>query len=151
MITLLKQLGEGHTKKRNKVVIDTGVLISAFAFRGVPEKAVKKAVKGADIYVSPTLLKEYRDTPLELEAEGKINHLQLKALISGIAAFVAKAKIVYPTEKLSICRDAEDNMLLECCSASRAKVLITGDKDLLDIKALPFDLKILSPQKFIEN
>lgn len=127
------------------------MLVSAFAFHGVPEKAIRKAVKEADIYVSPTLLKEYRETPLELEAEGKIDHFQLKALISGIAAFVAKAKIVYPTEKLSICRDTEDNMLLECCLASRAKVLITGDKDLLDIKDLPFDLKILTPQKFMEN
>ena len=41
-------------------------------------------------------------------------------------------------------------MLLECCLAAKAKILITGDKDLLDIKNLPFDLKILTPQKFVE-
>ncbi len=41
-------------------------------------------------------------------------------------------------------------MLLECCLASKAKILITGDKDLLDIKNLPFDFKILRPQKFVE-
>ena len=125
-------------------------MISAFAFGGVPEKAVKKALKEAVICVSPSLLKEYRDTPLELESEGKINHIQLKALISGIAAFVANAKIVYPARKLSICRDAEDDMLLECCLESNAKILITGDKDLFDIKELPFDLKILTPQNFSE-
>ena len=42
-------------------------------------------------------------------------------------------------------------MLLECCLAAKAKILITGDKDLLDIKNLPFDLKILTPKKFLEN
>jgi predicted nucleic acid-binding protein len=49
------------------VVIDTGVLISAFVFGGIPEKAIRKAFTEADIYVSPSLLKEYRDVPLVLE------------------------------------------------------------------------------------
>ena len=42
-------------------------------------------------------------------------------------------------------------MLLECCHTAKAKILITGDKDLLDIKNLPFDLKILTPQKYLEE
>ena len=125
------------------------MLISAFAFGGVPEQAVKKAFTEADIYISPTLLKEYREVPLILRSEEKINHLQFKALISGIAAFVTTAKIVYPVKKISVCRDSEDDMLLECCLAARAKFLITGDKDLLDIKKLSFNLKILTPREFI--
>lgn len=125
------------------------MLVSAFAFGGVPKKAVRKAFNEADIYVSPTLLDEYRKTPLELEAEGKISHIQLKALISGIASFVANTRIVYPSVKLSLCRDVEDNMLLECCYTAKAKILMTGDKDLLDIKNLPFDLRILTPQKYL--
>jgi len=47
------------------------VLISAFVFGGIPEKAVKKAFAEADLYVSPALLKEYREVPLALEGEGK--------------------------------------------------------------------------------
>ncbi|MEW6215631.1 MAG: putative toxin-antitoxin system toxin component, PIN family [Nitrospirota bacterium] len=50
-----------------------------------------------------------------------------------------------------ICKDAEDNMLLECCLEAKANFLITGDKDLLDIKDLPFTLKIMTPRKFIEE
>jgi putative PIN family toxin of toxin-antitoxin system len=131
--------------------VDTGVLISAYAFGGSPEKAVKKVFKYADIYLSPELLEEYRNVPLALKAEGKIDHAQLKALISGIAAFVSRAKIVIPTKKLSICRDPEDNMILECCLAAKADILITGDKDLLDIHDLPFKLKILTPSEFIKK
>jgi putative PIN family toxin of toxin-antitoxin system len=127
------------------------VLISAFTFGGIPEKAVKQAFKEATIYVSPILLKEYRDVPITLELEGKIDHVQLKALISGIAAFVARAKVVHPQRRLSICRDRADNMLLECCLESNANILITGDNDLLDIKDLSFDLKILTPRKFLEE
>ena len=42
-------------------------------------------------------------------------------------------------------------MLLECCLASKADFLITGDKDLLDIRNLPFNLKIVTPQRFIKE
>lgn len=97
------------------------------------------------------MLEEYRDVPLALEAANKINHVQLKALISGIAAFVSKAKIVIPSKKLSLCRDPEDNMFLECCLAAKADILITGDKYLLDIQQLPFKLKIVAPAEFLNQ
>ena len=48
-------------------------------------------------------------------------------------------------------RDLGDNMLLECCLESEADFLITGDKDLRDLKALPFALTILTLRKFIEQ
>ena len=88
---------------------------------------------------------------MALEAEGKLTHDQLKALISGLATFVTKTIVVHPREKISVCRDESDNMLLECCLESKADFLITGDKDLLDVKALPFALTILTPRKFIEK
>lgn len=126
-------------------------MVSAFVFGGIPEKSVKKAFAETDLYVSPALLKEYRDVPLALQAEGKLTPLQLKALISGLAAFVTRTIIVHPRLKISICRDPADNMLLECCFESKADILISGDKDLLDIKVLPFHLKILTPKKFLEQ
>jgi uncharacterized protein len=130
--------------------MDTGVLVSAFVFGGIPERAVKKAFTEAELFVSPDLLKEYRDVPLALEGEGKFTHDQLKALISGLAAFVTRAILVNPKRKLSICRDVEDNMLLECCLEARARFLVSGDKDLLDLRGLSFDLRILTPRQFFE-
>ena len=127
------------------------MLISAFVFGGIPEKAVKKAFAEADRYVSPALLKEYREVPLILEDEKKLTQGQLKALISGLAAFVIRTIIVHPRSKISICRDPADNMLLECCLESQADILISGDRDLLDIKVLPFHLKILTPRKYLEQ
>lgn len=97
----------------------------------------------------PALLREYRETPVKLEGQGKITHQQMQALIAGIAAVVSHAKIVYPTTKLSLCRDPGDDMILECCHAAKAELLITGDKDLLEIADLPFDLQVMLPQEFI--
>jgi putative PIN family toxin of toxin-antitoxin system len=132
-------------------VVDTGVLVSAFAFGGIPEKAVRKAFVEAEICVSPPLLEEYRKVPLALEFQGKINHDQLKSLLSGIASFVVAAKIVNPRNNITICRDPGDNMLLECSFAAKAEILITSDKDLLSLQNLPFDLAILTPRRFLEE
>ena len=145
------RFGGRPTEKKKKVVIDTGVLVSAFVFGGIPEKAVKKAFLETEIFISPSLLKEYRDVPSALSAAGRIDNVQLKTLISGIASFVSKATVVYPQKKLACCRDTEDNMLLECCLAARAEFLITGDKDLLSIGHLPFEVKILTPRRYVEE
>jgi putative PIN family toxin of toxin-antitoxin system len=130
-------------------LIDTGVLISAFVFGGNPQKAVAKAFRKAAVYVSPILLAEYRSVPARMERDGKIDHAQFKALITGIAAVIAKAKIIYPAKNLVICRDPSDNMLIECCEAARADFLITGDKDLLELTSIPFHLQIVSPRQYI--
>ncbi|MGC8756566.1 MAG: putative toxin-antitoxin system toxin component, PIN family, partial [bacterium] len=118
-------------------------------FGGVPKLAIEKAVREAQIFVSPVLLKEYRQIPFELELDGKINREQLKILIAGIATFVSKAIIINPITKLQICRDPEDNMLLECCLTAKADFLITGDKDLLVLKKLPFNLNIIPPREYV--
>lgn len=137
-------------------MVDTGVLISAFVFGGTPAKAIKKAFTESEIWVSTQLLKEYRDTPFELEVEGKVSGVQFRSLLAGIASFVVNAKVVVPQKKLLLCRDKADNMILECCLAADADFLITGDKDLLEIEKtrlrtkLP-KLKIVSPRAFLRN
>jgi putative PIN family toxin of toxin-antitoxin system len=93
---------------------------------------------------------EYREVPLILEGQNKLTQAQLKALISGFAAFVSRTIVVYPRKRIFICRHPADNMLLECCLESGADALISSDRDLLDIKVLPFHLKILTPRKFLE-
>ena len=125
------------------------MLVSAFG--GIPEKPIRKAFAETDIYGSPSILKECREIPLILEDEKKLTQAQLKALISGLAAFATRTIVVHPRKKISICRDPADNMLLECCLESKADILISDDRDLLDIKVLPFHLKILTPRKFLEQ
>jgi len=100
---------------------------------------------------TPSLLEEYRDVPLALNAVGKIDHGRLKVLVSGVASFVSKAEVVSPQTKLAICRDMGDNLVLECCLAARAEFLISGDKDLLTIENLPFEVRILTPRRYVEE
>lgn len=107
--------------------------MSAFAFGGRPSLAVSRLLVDAEIWVSPDLLDEYRQVPGELEQSGKISREQTTSLVAGIAAFVAEATVCNPRKRIILCRDPEDNMLLDCCLAADAALLITGDRDLLDI------------------
>ncbi|MFH1258385.1 MAG: putative toxin-antitoxin system toxin component, PIN family [Elusimicrobiota bacterium] len=141
--------------KKSRAVVDTGVLISAFVFGGVPEKAVRKVFSLCDVYVSPAMLFEYKETPKGLLTEGKINLNQFEVLIEGIATFVSKSVLVYPKDNLTICRDPKDDFILECCLTADINFLITGDKDLLELKEnyLPEglrNLRITTPSKFLE-
>lgn len=95
------------------------------------------------------ILNEYRDVPLLLQAENKIDHSQFQVLIAGIAAIVAKSEIVQPMHKLHICRDSEDDMLLECCVEADADFLITGDNDLLALDFPLSSLKIVTSYEYI--
>lgn len=132
-------------------------MLSAFAFGETPAEAIRLVIDRAQPWVSPELLQEYRQTPQELLARGKITRAQFQALLSGIASFVASARLVRPRKRLAICRDPEDNMVLECCRAARARFLITGDRDLLELdqqalkEASLERLQILSPRAFVES
>jgi len=71
--------------KKARVVVDTGVLVSAFVFGGLSKEALLYLFKKTEIWISPDILNEYRQVPLELEEQGKISHEQLKLPIAGIA------------------------------------------------------------------
>jgi predicted nucleic acid-binding protein len=92
-----------------------------------------------------------------LRSSGKVTADQRQALVSGIAAFVAEARVVVSKRPVTICRDPEDDMVLECCRAARASVLITGDRDLLDLAGTVARiaglrrLAILTPRAFLDQ
>ncbi len=49
-----------------------------------------------------------------------------------------------PTE---VCRDKDDDHVLACAVSADAKYLVTGDKDLLSLKAYK-DIRIMAPRDF---
>lgn len=65
-----------------------------------------------------------------------------------LAEYFELVKIVsQPDEPITICRDPEDNKLLESAVSSQADYLVTSDNDLLVIGELD-GTKIISPGEF---
>lgn len=63
--------------------------------------------------------------------------------------FETLALKINPKRKVKICRDADDNQVLDLCVAGNADFLITGDKDLLILKKLDKTL-IVPPAEFLK-
>ncbi len=86
-----------------------------------------------------------------LNYKRKIDQYQFKVLIAGIAALVPESKLVTSQKEFLICRDPADNMILECCFAVKANILITGDKDLLDIKKVTLQVEDYGTKRVFEG
>ena len=61
-------------------------------------------------------------------------------------------KIIKPIEpkiKIQTCRDACDNMFLECAVTAKAQYLVSGDDDLLSMKEIN-GIPIVTPREYLK-
>ncbi len=72
-----------------------------------------------------------------------------KEIIEEVVALIKEASTYSDAkEKIEgICRDKDDDLILSCAISARANYIVSGDKDLLDIKQYK-DIKIISPRDF---
>lgn len=129
-----------------KVVFDPNVLVAAFATDGLCSRLLSRANRGEfEIYISPFILQELQNNlKIKLElSQGEINR--------AMTLLYEIAKIVNPEKKgikiSGVCRDKDDDPILECALASDADYIVSGDRDLLTIKEYK-DIKTVSPREF---
>jgi len=67
-----------------------------------------------------------------------------------LASFLEGARRIVITRSLTgICRDPKDDFLLECAQIGRADLLITGDRDILDLTSFG-PTRILTPRQYLD-
>jgi uncharacterized protein len=108
-----------------RVVFDTSVLYSAILKpQGVPSAVFDFVSSGLLVpCVSPAVLAEYRDVPLERPPLRP--YAQRALLVLGILASVAVE--VTPTQPLKISDHESDNRFYECADAADADYIVTGN------------------------
>jgi uncharacterized protein len=123
-----------------KVVLDTNVLVSAFAARGLCEAVFEVCLVSHEIVVSEHILKELRRS---LTGKIKLPPKQADAVVGLVRehATVVKPSQIPP----GACRDQTDLPVLGTAIAGGADFLVTGDRDLLDIGRFQ-SVPILSPR-----
>lgn len=130
--------------KKLKVILDTNVIISAIIFFGKPRQilnlTLEKQVTGI---TSKILLAELS----EILSKKFPDYFEISSLFE--TSIKEVFEIVSPTEKISICRDADDNRVLEVSVEGDCDFIISGDKDLLILKSYK-KIKILSASEFLE-
>lgn len=128
-----------------KIVLDTNILISAFIFGGKPRQILSLVLEEKiQAFTSPVLIAEFFDV------------VNKKFDLSDEELFLTKSQIenkfiiVQPEKTINIVRDDDDNRVLEAALEGKCSYIITGDRDLLDLKIYK-NIKIVTPDTFLSN
>jgi len=134
-----------------RVIIDTNVYISALGFDNILLKLLNICIesKFVQIYISDRIHKEieeviFRDS-FDKKIKNSLSRLEKLEFLQNLRLVTTTTEVEI---QLNICRDPKDDKFLELCNTINADYLITGDKDLLDIKQFE-STKILRPSEFI--
>lgn len=126
-----------------KIILDTNVLISGFVFRGRAAEVMEHCLLNEQVFLSPFILGELTE---KLRGKFRMPEADLAEIL-----FLVAQKSVYikPTGELpTVCRDPDDNNVLQLAAFVEADFLITGDKDLLVLENFG-GTKICSPTDFL--
>jgi putative PIN family toxin of toxin-antitoxin system len=126
-----------------KVFTDTNVLVSAFTARGLCAELFEIILADHTLLTGEFVLNELNRVLIE-----KLNVPENK--VNDTLQFLRKYYVEPIPDKPSEVkvRDIDDRWVLESAMKSKADILVTGDKDLLDISENIQQLQIISPRDF---
>ena len=125
-----------------RLVLDSNVLIAAFVARGVCADLPEHAVRVHEPITSEFILEEIHRTLRE-----KIRVTASQAA-QAVKLLRTRFDIVEPVAiEEDACRDPEDLPVLGTAVAASCDVLVTGDKDLLELETFR-GIPIVSPRDF---
>jgi uncharacterized protein len=130
-----------------KIVLDTNVFVSGIFFSGLPADIIK-AWKGSKIQImtSRPILEEYRRVAQSLAEKFPLINFE-----SIIDLMMIHSEIVDVRDfAVSICKDPDDNKFIECAFAGECRIIVSGDKHLLNVSGYK-GITVFKPRNFIET
>jgi uncharacterized protein len=125
-----------------KIILDTNVIIAAFASRGLCTAVFEVCLDRFEIILSEEILKEVFKN---LRSKIKVPLPQCDQIVSYLRENCSISEI--DELDVSICRDKNDIHILGLAQRSSAEYIITGDRDLLDLVKHK-NTKIVTPREF---
>ena len=131
-----------------RFVFDTNVIVSALLFNdSVPGKAFLRALDEGTVLISASLVRELSHVLSRERFDRYISREERDEFVDGL---MRESELVEIVDPVSACRDPEDNRVLELAVNGNAKLIITGDTDLLVLN--PFrDVRIVTPADFLKT
>ncbi len=128
-----------------KIVLDTNVLLAAYASQGLCAEILEWCLRKHVLVFSPFILAEFKD---KLTGKFHFPVHQAKQLIIDLK----KECVLVDDRPLHVphLRDKTDAPIVAAALAANADIIVSGDKDLLDLGAYRY-IKILSPRQFVQR
>lgn len=129
-----------------RVFLDTNVLVSGFATRGLSADLVRLLLAEHELLTGEVVLEETRRVLTEKFGVPGDTADQIESLLR--RRHVEPVPDSKPPVEV---RDPDDEIVLASAIAAEAEILITGDKDLLDVAGRVDALRIMTPRTFWEE
>ncbi len=133
-------------QKPNKVIIDTNLWISFLIGKELQNLKELIVTEKIQLITTEQLINELRLVVARPKLQKYFEKEKVTELIS-LLNIVSKKVKLKKIEK--ICRDPKDDFLLALSKQGKANYLVTGDKDLLEIKKIGLT-EIITIKKFLE-
>ena len=127
-----------------RVFLDTNVLVSAFASRGLCAEVFELVLLDHDLILGRNVLREFEKALREKVKLSAVRSAEIVDFVSSEAT-----QVIDKAEPAIVNVDAADALVLGEAIASRADLFVTGDAALLRLAAVGA-LKIVSPRQFWE-
>lgn len=130
-----------------KVILDTNVFVSGVFFSGPPYRILEAWRDGKiQLVMSQEILDEYRRVGESLAEQFSNVELQpMLELITTNAELFSVQNLPEP-----VCKDPDDDKFLACALASKCKVIISGDKNLLKVSGF-HGIRVIRPRDFVDE
>jgi putative PIN family toxin of toxin-antitoxin system len=127
-----------------RIVLDTNVVMSALLWRGPPYRLLETIRERPHLllYSSAILLEELTDV-LSRPAASKRLAVIGKTHSEVLSAYLDVIELAEPTETPRVVRDPEDDHVIATALAARATLIVSGDRDLLDLGSFR-DIRMLN-------
>lgn len=133
--------------KSDRIIIDTNLWISFLLTKDYSKLDKLFSKNHLTLLFSQELLEEFIEIARRPKFKKYFSVADLNSLLSEIHT---KAEFLEVTFEINLCRDPKNNFLLSLSQDGNATHLITGDKDLLEIKMFGETL-ILTITEYLEN
>ena len=127
-----------------KIVLDTNVIASGVYWKGSSFEIIQRwTTDQFQVFITGEILNEYK---MVLE---RLDPIPTKPVAQHWIPFIFQNSVLVTAKtRVKICRDPDDDKILECAIAAEAKYIVSGDKDLLSLHQFQ-SIGIVTPPAFL--
>jgi putative PIN family toxin of toxin-antitoxin system len=127
---------------------DTNIYISGTFWRGAPRQALHLAQLGeVEVVTCEQLLDELRRVLTRPDKPFCLTSDEADVVIENVRGY---ARLVAPVRKVKVCRDPDDDLVIECALAGGVQYIVTGDPDLKELKVFE-GIQIVDVRTFLSS
>jgi len=132
-----------------RIVLDTNVLVSGIFFGGNPRKVLEKwQEKSITLLTSVEILEEYEEVLERLQSRSK---RKTKSIVSRTMSLLSReSTVIEPSSDVHLSRDPDDDKFINCALSGSAIYIVSGDNDLLELKAVQ-GIEIITAKQFLDR